>query len=302
MRQALVVILLMVGLLAAAFVGQSFFPEKTPHSSRSREPPGSLAFYLLMEKYTRVERLNTTLGNLEQGTLVIIGPARPLAPEELEYLFGWVEEGNRVVVFSDDLTFMQQFGATLSSTEWDSVILTPLRDHWSTRNVVVIRISYSSFFSSYEGDALFADEENPVIIEIKKGTGEIFLISDTSLVWNKSIDTLDNEVFLVQLSYSGTIYFDEYHLHKLREDRGITWESLKSPFSSRYSSFFIQLLLASALFLVAYGMRFGTARPVTPRAVQSSELVVSAADLYYKAGKKEILKVINMDYKGEKDD
>ncbi|MBU7048504.1 MAG: DUF4350 domain-containing protein [Theionarchaea archaeon] len=300
MRQVLVVILLMVGLLAVASIAQSSFPEKTPHSSRNREPPGSLAFYLLMEKYTRVERLNTTLGNLENGTLIIISPVRPLAPEELEYLFGWVEEGNRVVVFSDDSTLVQQFGATLSPTEWDSVILTPLRDHWSTRNVAAIRISYSSFFSSYEGDALFADEGNPVIIEIKKGQGEIFLISDTAIVWNISIDTLDNEVFLVQLSYSGKVYFDEYHLYKGREDRGITWERLKSPFYSLYSSFFIQLLLAIALFLVAYGMRFGTARPVTPKAVQSSELIVSAADLYYKAGKKEILEVINID-KGEKD-
>ncbi|MBU7016871.1 MAG: DUF4350 domain-containing protein [Theionarchaea archaeon] len=301
MRHALVVILLMVGLLVAAFIGQSFSPEKTQHSSKSREPPGSLAFYLLMEKYTTVQRLNTILGNLEQGTLVIIGPARPLAPEELQYLCEWVEEGSRVVVFSDDPTFMQQLGATLSSTEWDSVILAPLRDHWSTKNVVIIRISYSSFFSSYEGDALFSDEENPVIIEIKKGQGEIFLISDTSLVWNTSIDTLDNEVFLVQLIYSDKVYFDEYHLYKGREDRGITWERLKSPFYSLYSSFFIQLLLAIALFLVAYGIRFGTARPVTPKAVQSSELVVSAADLYYKAGKKEILRVISRDHKGEKD-
>ena len=302
MRQGFFVILLMAGLLTAAFIGPSSFPENPPHSSRSREPLGSLAFYLLMEKYTTVERLDTSLGDLEAGTLLMIGPVRLLAPEELEYLFEWVEEGNKVVVFSDNLTFMQQFGATLSPTEWDSVILVPLVDHWSTRDVVLIEISYSSFFDSYEGDALFADEDRPVIIEIKRGTGEIFLISDTSLVWNKSVDTLGNEVFLVNLSYSSKVYFDEYHLYQPRGDTGITWESLKSPFSSPYSSFFIQLFLAIALFLVVYGMRFGTARPVPPKRVQSSELVVSAADLYYKARKKDVLKVIDMDYrKGEKD-
>lgn len=298
MRGALFVIFLIVGIVIAVSIGEYFAPERNPHSSRNGEEEGSLAFYLLMEKYTAVGRVDTPLGNLDSGTLLMIGPVRPPSSGEQEYLSEWVEHGNRLVVFSDNPQVMQHFEAVLSPSQDALSVLTPLKDHWSTTHVQAIQVGYSQYFSSHKGDALFADGDKAVVVEMKKGKGEIFLISDTSIVWNAFIDEEDNEIFLVQLSFSDNVYFDEYHLYHLKSEKGITWGSVKTLFSSGYAPFFVQLIVAVALFITAYGKRFGVARPVTPREVQSSELVVSAAELYYKAKKEEVLKVIdNTKYK-----
>ena len=292
--QALFVILFIVAIMVVASFGEYRIPERTVYSSRNREPPGCLAFYLLLEKYTAVERVETDLTtvNLEPGTFLMISPARLLSPEEQERLFMWVEQGNNLVVFSQSPQIMQQFGAKLFETEYTYAFLTPLRDHWSTSHVKSIYIFYSYYFSSDVGDALFADGGKRVIIEIERGTGQIFLISDPSLVQNTRIDELDNEIFLVHLAFSDKVYFDEYHQYTPRVERGVTWGSFTAPFTSRYALFFIQFLLTLALLFIAHGKRFGAPRPVIPREVQSSELVVSAADLYYRARKKEVLEIL----------
>lgn len=293
-RGVFFVIFLVVVIVVAVFVGEHLAPpERNPYSSRNREEEGSLAFYRLLEKYTVVERVDTPLDHLESGTLLMIGPVRPPSLSEQEYLVEWVEKGNKLVVFSDNLQVIQQFGVVLSSSKRTCATLTPLKDHWSTAHVEAIQFSYSRYFSSYKGDALFTDGKKAVVIEMKKGEGVIFLISDTSIVWNSTIDKEDNEIFLVHLALSDKVYFDEYHLYQLKVEKGFTWESVKTLVSSKYLPFFVQLIVVLALFIAVYGKRFGAARPVVPREVQSSELVVSAADLYYKAGKKEALKVID---------
>ncbi len=291
--QALLVILLIVGIMAAVLAAERFVPEKIQHSSMSREVEGTLAFYLLLEKYTVVSRVEAPLTILEPGTFLMIGPVQSLSPEEQEYLFTWVEQGNRLIIFSENPRIMQQFGSTLSRTQYTCAALAPLRDHWSTNQVRSIFLCHSQSINSDTGDPLFADEGNCVILEVKRGEGEIFLISDTSLVWNSTIDELDNEIFLVQLVFSERIYFDEYHLHSARKEKGVTWESFKAPFTSRYVSFFVQFILTFVLLVAAHGKRFGAPRTLIPREVQSSELVVSAAELYYRARKKEVLKVID---------
>ncbi len=286
------VIILVVGVVIIISVGETYAPRANPHSSKNRDVEGSLALYLLLEKYTAVERVETSLGNLEPGTLLMIGPARTPSSQEMTSLLAWVKQGNRVVVFSDDPQVMQAFGAKLSSPQDHVAVIPPSREHWSTKNVRAIQLYYHRSFTSYEGDVLFADGNNPVIVVVRKGGGEIFLINDTSLAWNINILNEDNGIFLVQLSLSEKVYFDEYHLYTLKKERGITLQGLKLAFTSGYSSFFIQLVVAVALFLVAHGKRFGVLRPVTPPEVQSSELVFSAADLYYRAGKREVLKIL----------
>lgn len=297
MREYLFVILLIVGITIAVSVGQSYAPgEENPYSSENEKEPGSLAFYLLLKKYTSVERLYTSFGDLEAGTVLMINPVWVPSAEERNTLFAWVSQGNRLVVFSSNPEVMQAFGATLKPRERRRVIVYPVKEHWSTQNVRAITVVYDSYFQSHTGDVLFADDGNgngnPLVIEVEKGKGHIFLISTPSLVSNIEIDLVDNEIFLVQLSLSDKVYFDEYHARLLRKGEGINLETFKMVFTSRYVSFFVQLMLAVTFFLFAHGKRFGVSRPLPARKVQSSELVLSAADLYYKAGKKEVLEVI----------
>ncbi|MBU7026833.1 MAG: DUF4350 domain-containing protein [Theionarchaea archaeon] len=295
--QSVFVVLLIIGIAVAVSIGESYAPQRNPYSFKSREDTGSLAFYLLLQKYTTVERVETSLKDLESGTLLMIGPARPPSDTEMGYLFIWVRQGNRVIVFSDDPQVMKAFGATVSAGQKRSVVIPPFKDHRSTQNVEAVALVYYQYFTTYTGDVLFADGDNPVIIVMSKGKGEIFLVSDTSIVWNINVNDADNEIFLVQASLSDTVYFDEYHLYHLKKEKGISLKSFGTLFSG-YRPFFVQFMITLALFLVAYGKRFGVARPVAPQEVQSSELVVSAAELYYKAKKEEVLKVIdNTKYK-----
>ena len=302
MREYLFVILLIVGITIAVSVGQSYAPgEENPYSSENEKEPGSLAYYLLLKEYTSVERLKNSFGDLEQGTVLMINPVWVPSPTEKNTLFTWVSQGNKLVVFSSNPEVMQAFGATLKPRGRRRVTVYPVKEHWSTQDVRAITVVYDKFFWSHTGDVLFADDGNPLIVEVEKGKGHIFLISTPSLVSNTEIDLVDNEIFLVQLSLSDKVYFDEYHARLLRKGEGINLETFKIVFTSRYVSFFVQLMLAVTFFLFAHGKRFGVSRPLPAREVQSSELVLSAADLYYKAGKKEILEMIEKEKSDLKD-
>lgn len=291
MKEIALVVSLIVVIVVAIAIGETYQPpEENLYSSKSKDLQGSLAFYLLLEKYTAVERLYT-FGTLEPGSLIMINPVRLPSSEEIEYLYKWVEKGNRLVVFSDDPGIMQIFGITLAKHEMKRAVISPSREHWSTTDVKSIEMVYDRSFQAHSGDVLFADGDNPVVIDIKKGEGEIILVATPSLTSNIEIDSMDNEIFLVRVSLSDKVYFDEYHGQLVREKKGLG-TGLKTMFSSEYTSFFVQLTVALALFLVAHGKRFGGSRPEIPREVQSSELVLSAADLYYKAGKKEILEML----------
>ncbi len=291
MKQGVFVFLFVTGIVVLLFIGEAYLPQVNPYSSSNRGPQGSLAFYLLLQEYTEVERITAPFENLGPGTLIMVAPLRVATPEEKWYIYEWVEEGNRLIVFSDSPQIMQSFGGGLSQVEDSLVFLTPEKDHWSTEHVKSIYVMYSQYFAFHQGDVLFADRGKPIVVEIKRGEGEIFLVTTTSLVWNVNIAEADNEIFLVQLSLADKVYFDEYHSYTRKEERGIHWKDLKSVFSG-HSTFFIQLTVAVALLLIGYGKRFGVPRPLLPREVQSSELVVSAADLYYKARRKEVLAMV----------
>lgn len=290
-QSVLFVILLIAAIVIVVSIGESYAPQANPYSSKDDGDRGSLAFYLLLQEYTTVERVETALKNLEPGTLLMVGPVQAPSAAEMKYLSSWLEQGNRVVVLSDDPQVMQKFGVTLSAAEKSYAVIPPLKDHWSTQNVKELTILYTRYFTSHTGEVLFADGDNPVIVEVKKGKGELFLIGTTSLAWNGNIMNSDNEIFLVNVSLSDTVYFDEYHLYQLKRELGFNLESFKTLFTG-YTPFFVQLLAALALFMVAYGKRFGVARRVTPPEVQSSELVISAADLYYRAKKEEVLEIL----------
>jgi hypothetical protein len=293
-QSVFLVILLIVGVIIVVSIGESYSPQKNPYSSRETGYTGTLAFYLLLEEYTDVRRIETSLENrtLESGTFIMVEPLQKPSHKEMEYLDTWVRQGNRVLVFTSDLIIAEAFGVPLSAPDGSSVTVPPVTDHWSTQDVRAIHVWYDQYFTSPGGTVLFADGDKPLVVAIKKGEGELIMICTPSVVQNYNINEMDNEIFLVQAALSDVVYFDEYHSYILKREHGINLESLKVLFSG-YTPFFIQLLLACALFLVAYGKRFGVPRPYTPPEVQSSELVVFAANLYYKGKKKEILDILD---------
>ncbi|MBU7031012.1 MAG: DUF4350 domain-containing protein [Theionarchaea archaeon] len=297
----LIVIFLIVVVIGMVSLGENYTPEPSPRSSRNSEYSGTLAFYLLMETYTAVERLERSPQNLEEGTYLMIEPVRLPTEEEMEYIFGWVREGNRLIIFNPAKELMKYFDLELSTCPQKFASAVPHSPHWSSQHVDSLDLSYTHYFNCDQDPAditiLFSDEGNPLVIEIPRGSGEIFLLSTSSLLSNNHIDSEDNEIFLVQLALSEKVYFDEYHLYPVIEKKGISWDSISRLFSSLYSLFFIQITLTIALFFIAYGKRFGTPRPAVPREIQSSELVESAATLYSRAGKREILKILEKDEK-----
>jgi hypothetical protein len=295
----LIVIFLIGVVVSMLVVGEQYTPQPRDHSSRNPEYSGTLAFYLLMETYTTVERLERPPRNLDEGTVIMVEPVRSPTEGEMDYLLQWVREGNRLLIFGADQSLLDYFTIQLSSCSQTSATVHPHSPHWSSQHVHSLYLSYSQYFSIDENEnqetILFSDKQTPLVIELLKGHGEIFLFSTSSLLFNGNIDSEDNEIFLVQLALSEKVYFDEYHLYAVKKTKGISLENIFMLFSSPYSLFFIQISLAIALFFIAYGKRFGTPRPAATRHIQSSELVESAATLYSRAGKKEILQILEKD-------
>ncbi|MBU7015148.1 MAG: hypothetical protein HXS52_03495 [Theionarchaea archaeon] len=285
----LTLVVFVVGVVSVAVIAEQVNLPPA-HSSKDAEEMGTLAFYLLMEKYTEVERIKDTIEALDPGSLLLIYPVRPLAPEEKEHVLTWVKEGNRLIIFTESPEIAEDFGVNITPAEDGLASITP-NDHWSTRDVHMVRVRYQQSIDT-DVNIILADAENVLAAEIPYGLGEIVVITCTSLVENYSIDRADNEIFLVRLSLSEKVYFDEYHLYLIDQSTGMTLSKIKTAFSSRYSSFFIQLIITITIFMVSYGKRFGKARPSVTRGVQSSQLVTSAAELYYRARKKEILDLI----------
>ncbi|MGD2246975.1 MAG: DUF4350 domain-containing protein [Candidatus Methanofastidiosia archaeon] len=295
MKESIFVIIVVIGIILVAYIGETQEPVP-PYSSRNKGYTGTLALYMLLDKYTQVNRVYVPLNNIPEGTLVVIEPVCTMNQKETEYIFQWVEKGNTLVVFSDNPRIMRTFGVELSSSNNTYAVLSPEYSHASTKNVQEISVLYTHYFSNHSGKVLFAHDKNPVCIVISRGAGEIVLVSTPSLVQNIMISAHDNEIFLVYLLLSETVSFDEYHLTEPKG--GLNIKTLTGVFSSRYSTFFIQFILVIILFLMAYGNRFGSARPVPPPDVQSAELVELAADIYYKAGKKEVLQLQEGDKNG----
>ncbi|MGC1122678.1 MAG: DUF4350 domain-containing protein [Candidatus Methanofastidiosia archaeon] len=291
LAQLFILIVFVVGIVSVATIAERSSTPVTAHSSKDPGEMGTLAFYLLMEKYTHVERIENTIERLDPGTLLLMYPARPLAPEEKEYVLSWVKEGNRLIIFSESPEIVKDLGASISSTQKKLVSITP-NDHWSTTEVAMVSVIYQYHINTSRATVILADDDNILAAEVPYGSGELVVITATSLVENIFIDHLDNEIFLVRLSLSQNVYFDEYHLHQIEQSQGITLSKLKSTFSSKYSSFFVQLVIVITVFMVSYGKRFGKPRPPLTRGVQSSQLVTSAAELYYRAQKEEILDLI----------
>jgi hypothetical protein len=293
----LIVIFLIAVVVSMVSIGETYTPEPSSRSSKNSGYSGTRAFYLLMETYTAVERLERSPQDLDAGTFIMIEPVRVPTKEEMDYLFQWVRKGNRLLIFDPDQELMDYFNLELSSCPSKNATIPPHYPHWSSQHVDSLSLSYTHYFNAdqEQGTVLFSDEGNPLVIEILQGSGEIFLVSTSSLLSNMNIDSKDNEIFLVQLALSERVYFDEYHLYILKEKTGISWKSIPMLFSSPYSLFFIQISLTVAFFFIAYGKRFGTPRPGISRKIQSSELVESAATLYSRAGKKEILKILEKD-------
>lgn len=283
MKESIFVILLVIGIILVAYIGEMHAPVPE-YSTRNKGDSGALALYMLLEKYTQVNRVYNPLTDIPDGTLVVIEPAYAMNHKEIEYIHQWVKKGNTLVVFSDNPHIMRTFDVTLSSTERTHAVLSPVKSHPSTEHAKKIKVTYTYYFNYHNGKELFTHGKKPICICISHGTGDIVLISAPSMVQNHSISEYDNEIFLVYLMLSDTVSFDEYHLVKPKN--GFNIKNITGIFSSRYSSFFIQFITAILLFLVISAKRLGSPRPVPPQEVQSSELVVQAADLYYKAGKK----------------
>jgi hypothetical protein len=289
--QGFILIVFVVGIVSVSIIAERSSIPVTAHSSKNSGEVGTLAFYLLMEKYTNVERIENNIEKLDPGTLLLIYPVRSLSPKEKEYVLTWVKEGNRLILFSESPAIVKDFGVSISSTQRKQAFVTPT-DHWSTADVALVKVDYEYYINMTRANTILAFGDNILAAELPYGSGEIIVITATSLVENVSIGSLDNGIFLVRLSLSQNVYFDEYYLHQIEESQGITLGKLKSTFSSRYSSFFIQLVIVITVFMVSYGKRFGKPRPRLTRGVQSSQLVTSAAELYYRAQKEEILDLI----------
>jgi hypothetical protein len=289
--QGLVLIVFVVGIVAVSIIAERSSVPVSAHSSRNSGEMGTLAFYMLMEKYTNVERVESTIKTLNPGTLLLIYPIRPLSPEEKEYVLTWVKEGNRLVLFSESRAIVKDFAVNISETQKKQVFVTP-SDHWSTEDVALVKVNYEYYIDMIRATTILAFDDNVLAAELPYGSGKIIVITATSLVENVSIGSLDNGIFLVRLSLSQTVYFDEYHLHQIEQSQGITLNKVTSTFSSKYSSFFIQLVIVITVFMVSYGKRFGKPRPPLIKGVQSSQLVTSAAELYYRAQKREILDLV----------
>lgn len=275
--------LLAISLLTAWLIGGSSDETGSYSSSTySIRPGGCKAVYdLFAELQLPVHRLKSSYSRLEsrKGVLVVVDPHLvPIGAREIKKLNKWIEDGNRLIVFSGgprylpkrpsflpsrpvrsgtglskELSLAAKLGLKSSSNRDTSRVVL---DVSSLGLHGVDKVSASSFSrwkklpSGWK--TLAGDTAGSVIAKKTLGKGEIIAISDATIPANRNVASQQNARLVTALALEKgrprAILFDEYHHgYSLAES---FWSFAGS---SVLGWILLQVLLGSILFF--YGKR-----------------------------------------------
>lgn len=235
----IVLVLVMLALLVWFYPSNSDFKSENPHWN------GTIDF--LEDIDAQVLYSYDLLPPEAQDTTLIVIPYIELSPDDLKMVDDYVNSGGRLLLM-DDFGFgngiLEYLGLNLRFT--GAQVLDPLLDY-KNRNFPKV-IDFSDASTASEIDSLvfnhatslsdtstvdvvawssyfsFLDENQngqwdegepkghlPVIAEFSIGEGELFVISDPSILISSMLDMEDNRQFLENI-IQGQVFFDQAHL------------------------------------------------------------------------------------------
>ena len=249
-KRNLLVFTLLSNLLFTFIFVVSFFPPEVDFSILNPSWNGYSRLTSLLNASIIYSDLPKELPKFTENTILLMIPTKPLTLSELESIKHFVESGGKLVLM-DDYGYGNQILEYLDAPIriWKNVTLIDPLFHYkngilpkiyifihrspylnSVNEIVfnqasVLNISsganilaWSSLISYLDMDSDFTfdlDEPEgafPVIASFKHGSGEIIVISDSSLAINGMIDLGDNLVLLKNLASGRKVILDQSHI------------------------------------------------------------------------------------------
>ena len=273
---------------------------------------GARALFLVVKRFApAAEQWRRPLDHLPApgtanvpGTLLVVGPGRPLSSVEARRLDDWLSAGGQLILLTANGWPLRQravgneVDAEKENAEdeagtWETLLsryAPPLRwakpGKFNTGHAAgsslpekEIVLGWRRSFVNAEGFTVIAAAGDDVLgVEIPVGRGRILAIADPSMASNYALRRSDNAVWLVSLATAqgGRILFDEYH-HGFGQKRGameLTHAFLMTP----WGWCVLQVAAAALLFVFAYRRRFGRIKePPLPNRASPLELVEARA-------------------------
>ena len=254
-------------------------------STFSAGPGGCKALYLLMEElHVPVARLRKPFTGLSSGSsvLIVVEPWQvQLTPREISKLKQWVEEGNRLLIFEGgasprpkEWTFFSAAESKITSVGkvQNSLArklgLRAKRFPYSSRTTLEISsprlfgvntlsISNATRWGAppKEWTVIAADSAGPAIVSKNLGKGEVWAVSDATMITNQSISLRQNVRLVPAVALERTrpdaVLFDEYHHGYGLADSFWTYAG-----STLFAWIMIQALVGTVLFFYSRRARY----------------------------------------------
>jgi hypothetical protein len=251
-------------------------------------PNGARALFLLMEELgvPAAQRLEPWAEPLPEGVLVVLAPAQPPTPRELEALLGWMDAGGTLIYGAGagadpvtralDLRLQPAAPDTqspLQAVRWPGETAYATRDEagaeaqqWSVGvdSVAGFRRTWavaSPALHAGTADVLLRTRTGaPVLAVLARGDGRAVVWSDASPLGNRLLRDGAAALLFARavsdaLAEGGALTFDEYH-HGYRpgSPARALWQFVTGTGAGRA---LLQAALAGLLLLVLYGHRLG---------------------------------------------
>ena len=238
------------------------------------------------------------------GTMITIGPTRPLAASEAEHLHRWLVAGGQLILLaangwplrqraapgerelteesvSDDgtgETFLSGYAPGLHSTKAGQ--MSTGRAAGSSLPDGEMILGWRRSFAGTGGATVVASGGNAALaVEIPVGQGRIIAIADPTMASNGALRHSDNAVWLITLATGwsqGKVLFDEYH-HGFGQKRSAV-ELTRAFFLTPWGWCVLQIIAAGLLYTFVYRRRFGRIREMPmPNRASPLELVEARA-------------------------
>ena len=306
-------IILLIGLFATLIVFLALSsrlrpPDADPSfpTTHSREPAGAQALYRwLGDLGYAPRRLEYRAFALDEAdnALIMLNPSELVTNQQAEDVLAWVERGGTLILADDTgvsfgprnellekLNVSFEVYTTTEVFEQPIQQVQPRQPLFAKPPVAEARANTGRFVRAPDRNdlvTLAGTETTPTLVGLARGRGYIYLSSATYPFTNAGLRDAGNGGLVLNLlrrvPKSGRIQFDEYHLGY--------FEPPSTPsvvFSNPFGWAAAYAVLATGLFLVLSGRRFGTPIPLKAEVARrsSAEYVTSIADLLQRGNKR----------------
>lgn len=315
--RAVVYLGLGVGVLVILFILGLFISSKPylPYDARSAQPDGTKALYMLLQQQgTAVSQVTTPVPQ-GRGLMIMLEPAGALDQQECQQVLAWVEQGNTVLVNSDDSVDVYPYlhceftpGITGKMDDSDSGVSNVYVNSQNPLLKDVRELTLTGHMRLKKHPDMtfsYGDEHGIYLAECRKGKGRIiFLTTSPDLFTNKAINQKDNLILFLNIvrlyGQEGTWFNDRSSAMAWKQqsaspllDRSDFWKIFSWP----WRLMTIQCMLVVLCLFYSWGKRFGRAVPLAKHVEQpAGDYVICLANIYRQARARQL--VLDSIYQG----